>query len=79
MSVSEWTEGLKKKEATLGYVNPSVGSADSSPAGEPLGTTIKPAPFAGGFQAKRDGGSLTFSFYNGSRNTARRRRGCIRG
>ena len=24
MSVSEWTEGLKKKEASLIYVNPSV-------------------------------------------------------
>ena len=32
MSVSEWTEGLKKKEASLIYVNPSVGFADSSPA-----------------------------------------------
>ncbi len=31
MSVSEWTEGLKKKEASLIYVNPSVGFADSSP------------------------------------------------
>ena len=33
MSVSEWTEGLKKKEASLIYVNPSVGFADSSPRG----------------------------------------------
>ena len=32
MSVSEWTEGLKKKEASLIYVTPSVGFADSSPA-----------------------------------------------
>ena len=31
MSVSEWTEGLKKKEASLIYVTPSVGFADSSP------------------------------------------------
>ena len=31
MRVSEWTEGLKKKEASLIYVNPSVGFADSSP------------------------------------------------
>ena len=31
MSVSEWTEELKKKEASLIYVNPSVGFADSSP------------------------------------------------
>ena len=37
MSVSEWTEGLKKKEASLIYVNPSVGFADSSPCGEPFG------------------------------------------
>ena len=31
MSVSELTEGLKKKVASLGIVNPSVGYADSSP------------------------------------------------
>ena len=54
MSVSEWTEGLKKKEATLGYVNPSVGSADSSPAGEPLCTTIKPAPLRRGLSGKAE-------------------------
>ena len=51
MSVSEWTEGLKKKEASLIYVNPSVGFADSSPAGEPFGnvanSTQKLSPLAG--------------------------------
>ena len=31
MSVSGLTEGLKKKVASLGIVNPSVGYADSSP------------------------------------------------
>ena len=31
MSVSEWTEGLKKEVASFGIVNPSVGFADSSP------------------------------------------------
>ena len=41
MSVSEWTEGLKKKEASLIYVNPSVGFADSSQCGEPFGVPYK--------------------------------------
>ena len=38
---------LKKKVALLGIVNPSVGFADSSPAGEPLvrftNSHVKPA------------------------------------
>ena len=37
MSVSEWTEGLKKKVASHGIVNPSVGYADSFTFGEPFG------------------------------------------
>ena len=41
MSVSEWTEGLKKKEASLIYVNPSVGFADSSQCREPFGVPYK--------------------------------------
>ena len=42
---------LKKKVALLGIVNPSVGFADSSPAGEPFGnvanSTQKLSPFTG--------------------------------
>jgi len=42
---------LKKKVALLGIVNPSVGFADSSPAGEPFGnvanSTQKLSPLAG--------------------------------
>ena len=40
MSVSEWTEGLKK-DASLCIVNPSVGFAASSPSGEPFGALYK--------------------------------------
>ena len=45
MSVSEWTEGLKKKEASLIYVNPSVnppyGVLPAPRKGEPFGALYK--------------------------------------
>ena len=51
MSVSEWTEGLKKKEASLIYVNPSVTACavPAPSAGSLLGATIiqKLSPRAG--------------------------------
>ena len=51
MSVSEWTEGLKKKEASLIYVNPSVTAcavpapSKREPFGRYLNSCVKPPSF----------------------------------